>query len=176
MHLIYRGNPDELASTDYEFSRASIEERWQAGYADVMRISAHRDWFVDSRPELGVRVYDVHLPGKRTVDTEVNCSGESQIEGAFFKAPLIRFDRHEKRTRDMKLEGKVAFITGAASGIGRHIVEVDAREGARVAIADLNEPGLAPPRAPSPKWRHRYRRQRRCDGRIAGRTGRRADR
>lgn len=39
----------------------------------------------------------------------------------------------------MKLEGKVAFITGAASGIGRRIAEVYAREGARVAIADLNE-------------------------------------
>ena len=66
VHLIYHGNPDELASTDYEFSRASIEKRWQAGYADVMRIKTHRDWFADSSPELGVRVYDVHLPEKRT--------------------------------------------------------------------------------------------------------------
>lgn len=38
----------------------------------------------------------------------------------------------------MKLEGKVAVITGAASGIGKEIALTYAREGARVAIADLN--------------------------------------
>ncbi len=39
----------------------------------------------------------------------------------------------------MKLKGKVAIVTGAASGIGREIATVYAREGARVAIADLNK-------------------------------------
>lgn len=38
----------------------------------------------------------------------------------------------------MKLEGKTAIITGAASGIGKEIALTYAREGARVAIADLN--------------------------------------
>jgi 3-hydroxybutyrate dehydrogenase len=38
----------------------------------------------------------------------------------------------------MKLEGKSAIVTGAASGIGRDIALVFAREGAKVAIADLN--------------------------------------
>ena len=51
----------------------------------------------------------------------------------------------------MKLEGKVAFITGAASGIGRRIAEVYAREGARVAIADLNESSARVARAISPQ-------------------------
>jgi 3-hydroxybutyrate dehydrogenase len=37
-----------------------------------------------------------------------------------------------------KLEGKSAIVTGAASGIGRAIAQIYAREGARVAIADLN--------------------------------------
>jgi 3-hydroxybutyrate dehydrogenase len=37
----------------------------------------------------------------------------------------------------MKLEGKVAIVTGAASGIGREIALTYAREGAKVAIADL---------------------------------------
>lgn len=36
------------------------------------------------------------------------------------------------------LEGKVAFITGAASGIGREIANEFARQGAKIAIADLN--------------------------------------
>jgi len=38
----------------------------------------------------------------------------------------------------MQLENQVAFITGAASGIGREIAIVFAREGAHVVIADLN--------------------------------------
>jgi 3-oxoacyl-[acyl-carrier protein] reductase len=42
-----------------------------------------------------------------------------------------------------KLEGKVAVITGAASGIGQGIAAAFAREGADVAVADLAAPGQA---------------------------------
>ena len=41
----------------------------------------------------------------------------------------------------MKLEGKVAIVTGAASGIGAASALMFAREGARVTLADVNERG-----------------------------------
>jgi len=42
----------------------------------------------------------------------------------------------------MRLDGKVAIITGAASGIGRACALRFLREGARVVLADLSEPKL----------------------------------
>jgi 3-hydroxybutyrate dehydrogenase len=38
----------------------------------------------------------------------------------------------------MKLDEKVAIVTGAASGIGKEVARTFAREGAHVVIADLN--------------------------------------
>ncbi len=41
----------------------------------------------------------------------------------------------------MRFDGKVAVVTGAASGIGKEIATEFAREGAKVVIADLNQEG-----------------------------------
>jgi 3-oxoacyl-[acyl-carrier protein] reductase len=43
----------------------------------------------------------------------------------------------------MRLHGKVALVTGAASGFGEGIAKLFAQQGARLVISDLNEAGLA---------------------------------
>jgi len=48
----------------------------------------------------------------------------------------------------MRLQGKVAIVTGAASGFGAEIARQYAQEGAKVALADINEAGARDVAAP----------------------------
>ena len=58
VQLIYHAKSYEGASKDYEFSRRTMEEHWQAGYDDVVRSLRHPE--VLQRPDNpeGVRTFD----------------------------------------------------------------------------------------------------------------------
>jgi NTE family protein len=59
VHLIYRGSNYDMVSKDYEFSRKSVLEHWQAGRNDVKRTLRHREWLSRCRPHFGVTVFDL---------------------------------------------------------------------------------------------------------------------
>jgi len=58
-HLINRRFTHSANSKDYEFSRATVGELWQAGLDDMRRTCAHRDWLNATEVESGVRVVDL---------------------------------------------------------------------------------------------------------------------
>jgi NAD(P)-dependent dehydrogenase (short-subunit alcohol dehydrogenase family) len=49
---------------------------------------------------------------------------------------------HPEIARAFSLDGKVAVITGAASGLGQDAARVFALAGARVVLADVDDAGL----------------------------------
>jgi|SoiMetStandDraft_2_1073263.scaffolds.fasta_scaffold58368_2 NTE family protein len=68
VQLIYRPFAPQGSQKDYEFSRATMEERWREGQADARTNLAAAPWLAPMPKELGVRVFDVvhdMLVGKR---------------------------------------------------------------------------------------------------------------
>lgn len=58
VHLIYRDKNYETQSKDYEFSRLSMNEHWDAGHADMSRTLHDRRW-VNRRTNGGIQVFDL---------------------------------------------------------------------------------------------------------------------
>jgi NTE family protein len=63
VHLIYRKAAYETQSKDYEFSRLSVEEHWEAGRNDVRRTLRHKAWKNRTKPSEGVTVFDLTKDG-----------------------------------------------------------------------------------------------------------------
>ena len=59
VHLIYRSKHYESQSKDYEFSRLSAQEHWDAGRADMAHTLHDPRWTGRDRSSHGVRVFDL---------------------------------------------------------------------------------------------------------------------
>jgi NTE family protein len=59
VHLIHRRKNYETPSKDYEFSRRSVEDHWQAGRDDVTRTFENERWKRRAKPKEGVEVLDL---------------------------------------------------------------------------------------------------------------------
>ena len=57
--LIYRPTEPQGAAKDFEFSRSTMEARWQEGFSDARTTLDHSPWLAPMPKELGVRVFDV---------------------------------------------------------------------------------------------------------------------
>lgn len=64
VHLSYRARNYECQSKDYDYSRATMEEHWRAGYQDAIRTLRHPE--VLRRPETdeGVFTFDLSRDGR----------------------------------------------------------------------------------------------------------------
>jgi len=59
VHLIYRSKHYETQSKDYEFSRLSMHEHWDAGRADMAHTLHDPRWTGRERNRTGVHVFDL---------------------------------------------------------------------------------------------------------------------
>jgi NTE family protein len=59
VHLIYRSHHYEGFSKDYEFSRMTMEEHWNAGYHDTVRSLRHKEILKRPTCAEGINTYDV---------------------------------------------------------------------------------------------------------------------
>jgi len=64
VHLIYRARNYEGHSKDYQFSRASMEEHWRAGYHDARRTLRHKEIFERPTNPEGFLTFDLARDGR----------------------------------------------------------------------------------------------------------------
>jgi NTE family protein len=60
LHLIYHQHEYEGDSKDYEFSKLTMQEHWNAGLEDTRRTLGHHEWLKLPHEKIGMTVHDVH--------------------------------------------------------------------------------------------------------------------
>ena len=63
VHLIYGSRPYEGQTMDFDFSRLSMEEHWQAGLDDARRTLRQPRWLEDWDAATALRVFDIARGG-----------------------------------------------------------------------------------------------------------------
>jgi NTE family protein len=64
VQLIYRSKEYEGDSKDYEFSRASMEDHWRAGYHDTIRTLRHPEVLQRPKNSDGISIFDLAQDGR----------------------------------------------------------------------------------------------------------------
>ena len=64
MHLIYRSRTYEGQSKDFEFSRLSMTDHWNAGYNDAIRTLRHPEALHRPTDRTGVATFDLAVNGR----------------------------------------------------------------------------------------------------------------
>jgi NTE family protein len=64
VHLIYRARNYEGHSKDYDFSCASMQEHWRAGYHDAIRTLRHPEVLERPTNQEGVFTFDLDRDGR----------------------------------------------------------------------------------------------------------------
>lgn len=62
VHLINRRKVLQSSSKDYEFSRVSMEERWNDGMSDALHTLNHPKWKNRETPKSGIKIFDLNEP------------------------------------------------------------------------------------------------------------------
>jgi NTE family protein len=69
VHLIYRTKQYESQAKDYEFSRLSMEEHWQAGHADMRDTLQDPRWTQRDPNSHAIRIFDLTRDKERLTET-----------------------------------------------------------------------------------------------------------
>jgi NTE family protein len=64
VQLVYRSKHYERQSKDYEFSRLSMNDHWQAGYNDAVRTLRHPEALTRPTDRSGVETFDIGVDGR----------------------------------------------------------------------------------------------------------------
>ena len=97
VHLVNRRRRFHSNTKDYEFSRVSMREHWQAGRDDAAASLTHRAWIRRRRPRHGLAVFDLGLG--RVTYTGADGSREILDVGEDEEARTVDLDAAAKMSR-----------------------------------------------------------------------------